>query len=56
MLTLQQLEVAFLSSLAAKIVDLLVSGWEQTRLVLMATQPHPQTYTSTPLAPAPIVT
>ena len=50
---IQQVELALLGSPAANVIDLLASGWEQTRPVLMATQPHPQTYTSIPLAPAP---
>ena len=44
----QQLEVALLGSPVANVIDLLANGWEQTRAVLMATQPHPQTYPSTP--------
>ena len=52
---LQQLEVALLGSPAANVINLLVGGWEQTRPVLMAAQPHPQAYTSTPPAPAPKV-
>ena len=53
--TIHQLEVALLGLPAANVIDLLASGWEQTGPVLMATQPHPQTYTSIPPAPAPTV-
>ena len=50
---IQQMEVALLALPAANVINLLVGGWEQTRLVLTATQRHPQTYNSTHLAPAP---
>ena len=52
---IQQLEVTLLGSTAVNVIDVLASGWEQTRPVVMATQLHTQTYTSTLLAPAPTV-
>ena len=52
---IQQLEVAPLHSPGAQVFDLLTSAWVQTKPILTptVTQPLPQAYTSTPLAPAP---
>ena len=47
----QNFEVALLGSPAANVVGLLSAALEQTRLVLQTMQPHPQTYTYTPLVP-----
>ena len=51
----QQLEVALLGSPAADVVGLLSAGLEKTNPILQTMQPHPQTYTSTPPAPIPMV-
>ena len=50
----QQLEVALIGSPAANVVSLLSAGLEQTKPFLQTTQPHPQTYTSTPPSPIPM--
>ena len=52
--TVQQLDVTLLGSPAADVVELLSAGLEQTRPILQTMQPHPQTYTSTPLVPIPM--
>ena len=51
---IQHLEVVLLGLPTVQVINLLTSGWGQTKPVLMATsiQPHPQAYTSTPLASA----
>ena len=51
----QQLEVALLGSPAANVVELLSAGLEQTKPILQTMQPCPQTYTSFPPAPIPMV-
>ena len=51
----QQSEVALLGSPVPNVVALLSAGLEQTKPIFQTTQSHPQTYTSTPPAPIPVV-